>query len=50
NPSTEYADKLISRIGQTPSWIAKRIGVTDKRIRYILMVKGPSRAKPRRFR
>ena len=36
NPSTEYADKLISRIGQTPSWIAKRIGVTDKRIRYIL--------------
>lgn len=36
NPSTEYADKLISRIGQTPAWIAKRIGVTDKRIRYIL--------------
>lgn len=36
NPATEYADKLISRIGQTPSWIAKRIGVTDKRIRYIL--------------
>ncbi|MGI4836313.1 MAG: hypothetical protein ACRYF9_01695 [Janthinobacterium lividum] len=36
NPCTEYADKLISRIGQTPSWIAKRIGVTDKRIRYIL--------------
>ena len=36
NPSTDYADKLISRIGQTPSWIAKRIGVTDKRIRYIL--------------
>jgi hypothetical protein len=35
-PSTEYADKLISQIGQTPSWIAKRIGVTDKRIRYIL--------------
>ncbi|KPX78880.1 hypothetical protein ALO64_100707, partial [Pseudomonas meliae] len=46
NPSTEYADKLISRIGQTPSWIAKRIGVTDKRIRYILdgerTVKGES--------
>ena len=35
-PTTEYADKLISQIGQTPSWIAKRIGVTDKRIRYIL--------------
>lgn len=46
NPSTDYADKLISRIGQTPSWIAKRIGVTDKRIRYILdgerTVKGES--------
>ncbi|MCX7081411.1 MAG: hypothetical protein NTV76_19110 [Pseudomonas sp.] len=36
NPSTDYADKLITRIGQTPTWIAKRIGVTDKRIRYIL--------------
>jgi plasmid maintenance system antidote protein VapI len=36
NPSTDYADKLISQIGQTPSWIAKRIGVTDKRIKYIL--------------
>lgn len=36
NPSTDYADKLVSRIGQTPAWIAKRIGVTDKRIRYIL--------------
>ncbi|WP_213878714.1 hypothetical protein [Pseudomonas sp. dw_358] len=36
NPSTDYADKLISRIGQTPAWIAKRIGVTDKRIKYIL--------------
>jgi hypothetical protein len=36
NPATEYADKLISRIGQTPSWIAKRIGVTEKRMRYIL--------------
>ncbi len=35
-PTAEYADKLISQIGQTPSWIAKRIGVTDKRIRYIL--------------
>jgi len=35
-PTPEYADKLISQIGQTPSWIAKRIGVTDKRIRYIL--------------
>ncbi|AQY66549.1 hypothetical protein MOQ67_15465 [Pseudomonas sp. LY-1] len=46
NPSTDYADKLISRIGQTPTWIAKRIGVTDKRIRYILdgerTVKGES--------
>ena len=37
-PTAEYADKLISQIGQTPSWIAKRIGVTDKRIRYILEV------------
>jgi hypothetical protein len=36
NPSTEYADKLVTRIGQTPAWIAKRIGVTDRRIRYIL--------------
>lgn len=36
NPSIDYADKLISQIGQTPWWIAKRIGVTDKRIRYIL--------------
>jgi hypothetical protein len=36
NPSTDYADKLITRIGQTPGWIAKRLGVTDKRIRYIL--------------
>jgi hypothetical protein len=36
NPSTEYADKLVTRIGQTPTWIAKRIGVTDRRIRYIL--------------
>ena len=35
-PTTEYADKLISQIGQTPSWIAKRIGVTEKRIKYIL--------------
>lgn len=35
-PTAEYADRLISQIGQTPSWIAKRIGVTDKRIRYIL--------------
>ncbi|WP_454876611.1 hypothetical protein [Pseudomonas farris] len=35
-PTAEYTDKLISQIGQTPSWIAKRIGVTDKRIRYIL--------------
>ncbi|MDB5984224.1 MAG: hypothetical protein JWQ69_5239 [Pseudomonas sp.] len=35
-PTTEYADKLVTRIGQTPAWIAKRIGVTDKRIRYIL--------------
>ena len=46
NPSTDYADKLISRLGQTPTWIAKRIGVTDKRIRYILdgerTVKGES--------
>ena len=36
NPSTDYADKLVTRIGQTPGWIAKRIGVTDRRIRYIL--------------
>lgn len=50
NPSTEYADKLISRIGQTPSWIAKRIGVTDKRFATSSMGSGPSRAKPRRFR
>lgn len=36
NPDTEYANKLVDRIGQTPAWIAQRIGVTEKRMRYIL--------------
>lgn len=36
NHSTEYANKLVDRIGQTPAWIAQRIGVTEKRMRYIL--------------
>ena len=36
NPDTEYANKLVDRIGQTPAWIASRIGVTEKRMRYIL--------------
>ena len=36
NHSTEYANKLVDRIGQTPAWIASRIGVTEKRMRYIL--------------
>ena len=36
NPDTEYANKLVDRIGQTPAWIALRLGVTEKRMRYIL--------------
>lgn len=36
NPDTEYANKLVDRIGQTPAWIALRIGITEKRMRYIL--------------
>ena len=36
NHSTEYANKLVDRIGQTPAWIALRLGVTEKRMRYIL--------------
>ncbi|WP_300727714.1 hypothetical protein [Pseudomonas sp.] len=36
NPDTEYANKLVDRIGQTPGWIAQRIGATEKRMRYIL--------------
>ena len=36
NHSTEYANKLVDRIGQTPAWIALRLGITEKRMRYIL--------------
>ena len=27
NPDTEYANKLVDRIGQTPGWIAQRIEI-----------------------
>lgn len=34
-PSTEYARELIERIGKTQEWIARRLGVTSRRVRYI---------------
>lgn len=36
NPSTEYAKDLIEKIGKSQVWIAKRLGVSDRRIRYIV--------------
>ena len=36
NPSTDYAAQLVERIGKSQTWIAKRLGVSDRRIRYIL--------------
>lgn len=36
NPSTEYAKELIEKIGKSQVWIAKRLGVSDRRIRYIV--------------
>ena len=35
-PATEYAAELVRRIGKSQTWIAKRLGVSDRRIRYIL--------------
>ncbi|AXE31622.1 hypothetical protein DK842_17985 [Chromobacterium phragmitis] len=39
NPAHEYALQLIERItstGKSQKWIADRLGVTDRRIRYIV--------------
>lgn len=36
NGATEYAQSLIERIGKSQTWIAKRIGISDRRVRYIL--------------
>jgi hypothetical protein len=36
NPSTEYAAQLVADIGRSQTWIAKRLGVSDRRVRYIL--------------
>lgn len=35
-PETAYAHELVERIGQSQTWISKRLGVTDRRVRYIL--------------
>ncbi|WP_448120068.1 hypothetical protein [Pseudomonas veronii] len=36
NGATEYAHQLIERIGKSQTWVAKRLGVSDRRVRYIL--------------
>lgn len=36
NGATEYAQSLVERIGKPQTWIAKRLGVSDRRVRYIL--------------
>lgn len=35
-PDTAYAQQLVERIGKSQTWISKRLGVTDRRVRYIL--------------
>ncbi|UZJ58571.1 hypothetical protein OKW98_18515 [Pseudomonas sp. KU26590] len=36
NGDTKNAQQLIERIGKSQTWIAKRLGVSDRRIRYII--------------
>lgn len=36
NPSTKDAAALIARVGRPNSWIAGKIGVSERRLRYIV--------------